>query len=188
MREIKCEHCGLSFIPSRPQRRFCCKTCSSRATRIVLYADYTARFTALVERNGDSECWPFRGTILNTGYGQIKIGRQKVSAHRLAYEFAFGDIPHGICVCHTCDNPPCCNPSHLFLGTHKDNAIDRERKGRGGVKTKQRRDVGVWRIGKDKLSALRYAVSSGMTYEKAAQHAGVSTASVHRMKREMNNA
>lgn len=53
-----------------------------------------------------------------------------MSTHRAAWWLAFGPIPHGMFVCHHCDNPPCVNPAHLFLGTNQDNVDDRNRKGR----------------------------------------------------------
>lgn len=64
-------------------------------------------------------------------YGQVRVGDKMKKAHRVAWEKAFGKIPSGMLVLHRCDNPPCVNPEHLYLGTHQDNALDRERKGRG---------------------------------------------------------
>lgn len=90
-----------------------------------------AIFSAKVAKGGPDECWPWLGSCHRKGYGQF--GDRSVGtryAHRIAWEFAYGTIPDGMLVCHACDNPPCCNPSHLFLGTDRDNAQDRERKGR----------------------------------------------------------
>jgi hypothetical protein len=71
-------------------------------------------------------CWEWQRSKDWNGYGLTHRG----IAHRLAYEAFVGPIPDGMLVLHTCDNPPCCNPAHLFLGTHFDNAADRDSKGR----------------------------------------------------------
>lgn len=78
-------------------------------------------------------CLEFTGKRQKTGYGHIGSGGkhgQTLLAHRVAWEVANGPIPDGLLVCHHCDNPPCCNPEHMFLGTKSDNAVDCIRKGR----------------------------------------------------------
>lgn len=70
--------------------------------------------------------------VTSTGYGQFHIGKRNFSAHRVAYTLERGEIPVGMCVCHHCDNPVCCNPAHLFVGTHRDNVLDKWNKGRQG--------------------------------------------------------
>ncbi len=96
------------------------------------YAPLKVRFSQKVIRGKSaSDCWGWSGTKTE-GYGMIqseKSGRM-VLAHRVSYELAFGPISNDICVLHTCDNPPCCNPSHLWLGTRGDNNRDKAAKGR----------------------------------------------------------
>lgn len=88
------------------------------------------RFWYYIDKRSDEECWEWLGAKISTGYGHMWIGNGYEYMHRYSYIIHFGNIPDGLHVCHTCDNPSCVNPSHLFLGTAKDNAIDREKKGR----------------------------------------------------------
>jgi hypothetical protein len=76
-------------------------------------------------------CWEWTGTRNQKGYGQIASGGCKGMAHRIAWTLANGPIPDGLCVLHRCDNPPCINPAHLWLGTVADNNLDKKIKGRG---------------------------------------------------------
>ena len=86
----------------------------------------------LVER--PSGCLEYAGARSSRNYGRISDRRQQGGwsfAHRVAWELANGPIPDGMCICHHCDNPPCCNVDHLFLGTKQDNSRDMQAKGRG---------------------------------------------------------
>jgi hypothetical protein len=75
---------------------------------------------------GESSCWPWIGQRDPDGYGRL-TGEL---AHRRVWTSVHGDIPDGFCVLHHCDNPPCVNPAHLYLGTQADNMADRVRRGR----------------------------------------------------------
>ena len=75
-------------------------------------------------------CWRWLSTTQWFGYGVMKIAGKLRTAHRVSYEMFVGPIPTGMCVLHRCDNPPCCNPEHLFIGTFKDNTQDMFAKGR----------------------------------------------------------
>lgn len=88
------------------------------------------RFWGKVNIKSDNECWEWTAGGLPQGYGRILIQRRGILTHRLAYELTHGPIPKGMCILHKCDNPPCCNPNHLFLGTYLDNNRDKSAKKR----------------------------------------------------------
>lgn len=75
-------------------------------------------------------CWIWTAGRGTRGYGQFSIGGRNHSSHRASYEIQYGSIPEGLSVLHRCDNPACVNPSHLFVGTQKDNMVDMVQKGR----------------------------------------------------------
>jgi hypothetical protein len=79
-------------------------------------------------------CWLCRGTADRRGYIHFSINKVRYTAHRLAWTATSGPIPDGQFVLHHCDNPPCCNPTHLFRGSRGDNNRDRSRKGRSAHK------------------------------------------------------
>jgi hypothetical protein len=93
------------------------------------------RFWGYVEQGTWNVCWPWQAHRNWCGYGRFSLyglfGVQRlVLAHRFCYQLSYGEIPKGMQVLHKCDNPPCCNPFHLFLGTQQDNIADMTRKGR----------------------------------------------------------
>lgn len=80
----------------------------------------------------DSGCWIWTASVAGKGYGQIKLPgqRKQIYAHRLSYMIHKGEDPGKKHICHTCDNPRCVNPEHLFIGTSQDNHDDMKAKGR----------------------------------------------------------
>lgn len=92
-------------------------------------------FDRLFEKTAvqDNGCWIFTGRCNMHGYGTISFENKPVLAHRMAYILCIDDIPSEMNVLHTCDNPPCVNPDHLFLGTQQINVADMVSKGRNFI-------------------------------------------------------
>jgi len=90
-------------------------------------------------------CWEWQKSLSGRGYGQITYRGRTIGTHRAAAHVFLGlDLESGLITCHKCDNPPCFNPDHLFIGTSKENAQDREAKGRGGAWKRSRNDKGMF--------------------------------------------
>lgn len=87
------------------------------------------RFFNNILKHSQSRCWNWCAYKNNKGYGKF-VFEGETLAHRISYKLFIGEIPKGLFVCHHCDNPPCVNPAHLFLGTVKDNFVDMFKKGR----------------------------------------------------------
>lgn len=126
--QYTCKNCGRQFFSWRLRRVFCCRAC-----RNTFYGSATPeQFWRKVDKETTpSGCWPWTGAINRYGYGKVEWKYRSSTSHRVAWELTYGVIPVGLCVCHACDNPICCRPDHLWLGTNADNVADREAKGRG---------------------------------------------------------
>jgi hypothetical protein len=96
--------------------------------------DTVSRFWSYARVGAPEECWFWTGAKRDGGYGMFYDGNRSVQAHRFALELRLGKpIGGGMVACHHCDNPPCVNPNHLFMGTRSDNSRDSMRKGRAFV-------------------------------------------------------
>jgi hypothetical protein len=95
-----------------------------RVKPAFLQAKLVERFWSRVDRRGPNECWEWVACRSRRGYGRTAIFGKVDGAHRVAYRLAKARIPTGLMVRHRCDNPPCCNPQHLVVGTAADNSRD----------------------------------------------------------------
>jgi hypothetical protein len=93
---------------------------------VKINQEWVTRFNSKWQEDKATGCWVWTASRTSKGYGQIKIPktRRQIPAHRLSYLIHRGPIPLKKCVLHKCDNPPCVNPDHLFVGTKMDNALD----------------------------------------------------------------
>lgn len=126
----------------------------------------SARFWAKVRVASPKECWEWTAYRRPKGYGQFAIDarRKAVPAHRVAYELTNGPIGDGLSICHRCDNPACCNPSHLFAASNAVNVADKVRKNRHAKGEMIKR-----KLSEPKVRAIRdeYA-AGGITVRKLA--------------------
>lgn len=151
----------------------CGKECKSRASFSAHCThDKTctqeARFWGRVIKNTPTGCWLWTGLKDASGYGRTTKAGPLTYAHRRAWIYTNGPVPEGMDVCHHCDVRNCCNPSHMFLGTHDDNMKDRSLKGRGVALSEEKvREIRAKKkAGARSMDLIReYGVSTSAIYE-----------------------
>ena len=117
-----------------------------------------------IDKSNPDACWVWTANTIKDGYGHVRENGKMKLAHQIAWERVYGEIPENIKVCHSCDNPPCVNPKHLFLGTQKQNMEDMSRKGRhhdvAGYKHSRRKLSG------DDIIAIRSIARGNNVFKK----------------------
>lgn len=143
------------------------------------------RFWNKVDIRGPDDCWEWTGGRAHKlPYGLFRVSKDpKASpkpAHRVSWQLTNGPIPEGMFVCHHCDNPPCVNPAHLFLGTPADNLIDMRAKGRG-PKPIRGEAMPTSKVTADDVREIRQRVAAGEMQSELALEFGLTKSGINRI-------
>lgn len=144
------------------------------------------RWAKFVTEGDPDECWEWQGELTDSGYGMFTLNRsghpRQVIASRAALIRAGIEIPEGMCALHHCDNPPCVNPRHLYLGDRKQNAIDCSTRGRHNKAGRGEKHWGS-RYTDAEQRAWREHAAAGETYKSIARSTGASPSHIGRVVR-----
>lgn len=133
-----CQTCGNEFNVRSYQLKigtgkYCSSKCRGKGVNKPVPVE--ERIMKFIDVKEENDCWEFKGSKNKDGYGKIGIGGKKnESAHRVIFKIYNFDIPKNMVILHTCDNPSCCNPKHLVLGTQNDNIQDMVQKRRNKIR------------------------------------------------------
>jgi len=164
---LVCPECGTEFTVrtsvARKGRTCCTRRCDGAyRTRINLEP---ATFWSRVNSGLPDECWLWQGKADAAGYGRYSRNKRADFAHRVAWELTHNQrVPAGLIIRHTCDNPPCCNPSHLVIGTHRDNGRDMVIRDRTGHRMPRGSAHPAAKLSEADVRDIRAAAAAGATY------------------------
>lgn len=162
-KEKTCEICTKTYTVYRrdfaENQRFCSNDCSGLFRRIPI----EERFWKKVKKGKINDCWEWVGSKYPSGYGSIRYKKKVEGAHRVSWELKNGPITNGLWVLHKCDNRPCVNPNHLFLGTCRDNVDDMVKKGRNHIPYMRGEKNGMSKLTAEKVLRIRELFLLGAT-------------------------
>ena len=189
--ELTCAWCGRKFDrgynisktrASRPQ--FCSRACSASDWKRKAEARLSSRFWSRVEKRDGDGCWIWQGRLSANGYGAFDFRGRPQVASRFAYELTHGHVGGSLSVCHSCDNPQCVRPSHLWLGTHQQNVEDAKKKGRmPGGNGRKGSDINTSKLSPEQVTEIKTTLTPAKTL---AERFGVSGTAIYAIRRGRN--
>lgn len=142
----------------------------------------SARFSwDRVQHGSPGACWPWQGCVNRWGYGDCQLDGVRMNASRAAWIETHGQPAPGRVVCHRCDNPICCNPRHLFLGTQADNLADCRQKGRSRCRSGASHHRATAKITEAEVSTIRALVASGLSQSEVGRRVGIHSSTICRI-------
>lgn len=169
-------HCAVTECTSFVHGQGLCAKHYKRLRRLgrLTLPTTAERFWARVDRGRPDNCWEWQGARTSGGYGKYF----NENAHREAWRLAYGqDVPEGLFVLHHCDNPPCCNPRHLYVGTTQQNSRDAVVRGR--LAHQQGEAHGMAKLTDDAVRDIRQRVEAGEVQRRLAEEYGVSPSTIN---------
>jgi hypothetical protein len=180
-----CVICETPFEAPNKKQRTCGRACGFKLASLtrtkpddLFWLEFNSHMSGT---DNDDSCWEWQRSRRTHGfpYGMCMRKGKLSATHRLSWELNYGPIPDGLWVLHKCDNPPCCNPKHLFLGTRMDNVADCIRKGRAGVCDGENHPS--CKLSDSDVEAIRELRKTGTKLTDIAARYNVSTTTVSRI-------
>jgi hypothetical protein len=173
-----CKYCGREFVVKKDTiKRGYGKFCSFKCFLKERDKTPEIRFWSRVKKT--SGCWEWQGCKNDKGYGQFRVNKILIYAHRFSYELHKGKIPRGKFVCHHCDNPACVNPNHLFCGTNSDNIQDSIKKGRFHYNDSKGSKNAASKLNEKQVKEIRKLfINKTETYKEIAKRYGVEQSTI----------